>query len=65
VASGAANWGKTGLLVVGLIATLVAAILIARVATQELGKSLNNDNGDEVKETPTGASNNLGETEHI
>ena len=58
VASGAANWGKTGLLVVGLI-------LIARVATQELGKSLNNDNGDEVKETPTGASNNLGETEHI
>lgn len=63
VASGAANWGKTGLLVVGLIATLVAAILIARVATQELRTSLNN--GDGVKDTPARTSNNLGETEHI
>lgn len=63
VASGAANWGETGLLVVGLIATLVAAILIARVATQELGKSLGNDGG--VTVPPTRASNNPSETKHV
>ena len=63
VASGAANWGQTGLLVVGFIATLVAAILIARVATQELRKNLGN--GDGMKGTSARASNNIRETKHV